>query len=206
MLPSMTRKPDRRTERSRNALMSAFVQLLLGEGYDAVTVERVAERANVGRSTFYMHYRGKEDILRESMARPSSHLAILVGHDTAPDALLPILAHFREQRRLNRIFFTWPIRPVWVKCLGEMIAPRLATLARQARARPILPLPLASLQIAEAQIALVAHWLSANAPARSEAVAEALVAETRALVAALLRAEPGAALFIAGEKLRYIHE
>lgn len=206
MLARMSRKPDRRTTRSRNALMGAFVELLLSEGYDAVTVERVAERADVGRSTFYMHYRGKEDILRESMTRPSSHLAILVGHEMAPDALLPILEHFRGQRRLNRIFFTWPIRPIWVKCLGGMIAPRLAAVARQARAQPILPLPLAALQIAEAQIALVAHWLSANAPARPEAVAEALIAQTRALVAALLRVDAGAALFIAGEKLRFLHE
>ena len=98
------RKPDRRTERSRAALMSAFVEILLGEGYEALTVERVAERANVGRSTFYMHYTGKEDILRQSLTRPSSHLAVLVGRDVEPAALIAILEHFREQKKLNRVF------------------------------------------------------------------------------------------------------
>ena len=36
------RKPDRRTERSRSALMSAFVEILLREGYEAVTVASAA--------------------------------------------------------------------------------------------------------------------------------------------------------------------
>ena len=58
------RKPDRRTERSRSALMSAFIAILLSDGYDAVTVERVAERANVGRSTFYMHFKSKASCAR----------------------------------------------------------------------------------------------------------------------------------------------
>ncbi len=76
-----TKKPDRRSERSRAALMKAFIDLVLSEGYESVTVERIAERANIGRSTFYMHYKGKEDILKQSITRPSSHLAIIVGHD-----------------------------------------------------------------------------------------------------------------------------
>ena len=78
------RKPDRRTERSRSALMSAFIAIVLSDGYDAVTVERVAERANVGRSTFYMHYKGKEDILRQSLKHPCSVLVAIVGLDVAP--------------------------------------------------------------------------------------------------------------------------
>jgi AcrR family transcriptional regulator len=181
----MAKKPDRRTERSRSALMNAFVHIVLSEGYEAVTVERVADEANVGRSTFYMHYKGKEDILKASMTYPSSHLAALVGGEVAPETLLPILKHFQEQRRANRVFFSWPIRPIWVKRLAEMIEPKVAVLARPGR--PILPVPLIALQIAEAQIALVAHWLLAHAPAKPDAIAEALVAETRALLAALLR-------------------
>jgi AcrR family transcriptional regulator len=197
-------KPDRRTERSRSALMGAFIEILLRDGYESVTVEGVAERANVGRSTFYMHYRGKEDILKQSMTRPSSHLAVIVGHDVAPDALVPVLEHFREQRRANRVFFNWPVRQLWVKCLAEMIEPRLASLARHMHARPVLPLPLVALEIAEAQIALVTHWLLGNFAAKPDAVAEALIAATRGLVVSQLRLKPDAAPFLPGEKLRYV--
>src|SRR5690348_11110043 len=119
---------DRRIERTRSALMTAFVDLILSEGYEAVTVDRVAERANVGRSTVYLHYTGNEDILKQSMTRPSSFLAVMIGHDLTSADLVPILTHFAEQRRTNRVFFIEPIRPLWVKCLAEMIEPRLARL------------------------------------------------------------------------------
>jgi AcrR family transcriptional regulator len=185
------RKPDRRTERSRAALMSAFVAMVLSEGYEAVTVERVAERANVGRSTFYMHYKSKEDILRKSLAHPCAGLVAIVGPGIAPEALVPLLEHFHGQRRTNRVFFEWPIRPVWVRVLGEMIEPRLTPLARHARARPMLPLAFIAHQIAEAQVAFVTRWLSSNAALKPQAAAEALIAVTRAMVTSLL-ATPGA--------------
>jgi len=191
-------KPDRRTERSRQALMSAFVQILLEEGFESVSVERVAARANVGRSTFYMHYKSKEDILRQSMTNPSISLAKLVGGNLTVESILPLLEHFKEQRKRNRIFFLWPIRPIWVSRLAELIEPRLATLVRVAGGRPIVPLPLLALQIAEGQIGLVANWLLGQQAVRNEAVAEALLAATRASVAALLRPRTGASLFIAG--------
>ncbi|MBV9992650.1 MAG: TetR/AcrR family transcriptional regulator [Alphaproteobacteria bacterium] len=181
----MPKPPDRRRERSRTALMRAFVRIVLTEGYEAVTVDRVADEADVGRSTFYMHYKGKEDILKASMAHPSAPLAAMVGGEVAPEALLPILQHFQEQRRVNRVFFDWPIRPIWVRCLAETIEPKVAAAAR--RGRPVLPVRLIALQIAEAQIALVAHWLTLSAGTKPEAVAVALVAETQALLAALLR-------------------
>jgi AcrR family transcriptional regulator len=199
-------KADRRIERTRAALMTAFIDLVLSDGYETVTVESVAERANVGRSTFYLHYTGKEDILKQSMTRPSSFLAILIGHDFTPDMLVPILNHFAEQRRTNRVFFTSPIRPLWVKCLAEMIEPRLALLARHTRARPTLPLPLIALQLAEAELGLITGWLTGKSMAKAEAIAEALVASTRAMTAALLRAPPDATLIIPGEKLRVMHK
>jgi AcrR family transcriptional regulator len=197
-------KPDRRTERTRVALMTAFIDLVLTKGYEAVTVEQVAARANVGRSTFYMHFSGKDDILKKSMARVSMALALIVGHDIAPDMVVQMLEHYRAQRTRNRVFFTDPVRQLWVKCLAELIEPRLTKVARIARSRPVLPLPLIALQLAEGQISLIVNWLLGKAPAKPESVAEALIVSTRAGLAALLRCDPAAHLFIPGETLRVI--
>ena len=196
-------KPDRRTERTRAALMSAFVGVLLADGYEAITVEHVCERANVGRSTFYMHYAGKEGILRESMKRPASVLAVLVGNELPHDVLVKQLVHFHDQRRRNHIFFTGQVRIVWIRVLAELIEPRLAKLARAHRARPILPLNFAALQIAEAQLALIANWLTANPTTRPDVIAEALVDTTHATVSALLRLPAEAPLLIPNEKLAF---
>src|SRR6266404_7607300 len=53
------RKIDRRTERTRAALMSAFLELILSRGYEAVAIADIIRKANVGRSTFYLHYARK---------------------------------------------------------------------------------------------------------------------------------------------------
>jgi len=180
-------KMDRRTQRTRSALMSAFVELLLGRGYGGITVEDIVTCANVGRSTFYMHYAGKEDILKQSLRRPSAHLADIVGSGRSPDLLIPVLGHFREQQKINGMFFAWPVRGVWVESLAELIELRLNALARKTRARPIVPPAMIARQISEAQISLIAHWLAGRISCRPNAIAEALVASTDAIVLALLR-------------------
>ena len=55
---------DRRVARTRAALQQAHVSLILKRGYEAVTVEDICEAANVGRSTFYAHFTGKDDLRR----------------------------------------------------------------------------------------------------------------------------------------------
>lgn len=56
-------KPDRRVQRTRGLLRDALVSLILEKGYQKITVQDLIDRANVGRSTFYSHYRDKEDLL-----------------------------------------------------------------------------------------------------------------------------------------------
>src|SRR5262245_27791818 len=62
----MQRTNDRRTVRTRRNLGDALVALILRKGYEAITVQDIIDEADVGRSTFYMHYTGKEDLLRAS--------------------------------------------------------------------------------------------------------------------------------------------
>jgi AcrR family transcriptional regulator len=55
-------KLDRRIRRTRDRLGDALVALILEKPFDAITVQEVLDRAGVGRSTFYAHYRDKEDL------------------------------------------------------------------------------------------------------------------------------------------------
>lgn len=56
-------KTDRRVQKTRQALQNALIELILEKGYDAVMVQDILDRANVGRSTFYAHFQAKEDLL-----------------------------------------------------------------------------------------------------------------------------------------------
>jgi AcrR family transcriptional regulator len=59
-----SRGGDRRIGRTKDAIYRAFASLVLERGYDAVTVQDILDRANVGRSAFYSHFKGKEALLR----------------------------------------------------------------------------------------------------------------------------------------------
>jgi len=55
--------PDRRTQKTKTALAEALKQLILEKGYDAITIQDIIDKANTGRSTFYAHYEGKDQLL-----------------------------------------------------------------------------------------------------------------------------------------------
>lgn len=59
----MAESPDRRVRRTRDLLHRALIELMIERGYERVTVTDVIDRADVGRSTFYAHYRDKDDLL-----------------------------------------------------------------------------------------------------------------------------------------------
>jgi AcrR family transcriptional regulator len=83
-----------------------MLALLPGRGWDDLNVQEICERANVGRSTFYMHYRGKDDLLAEGLNDLRSHLgaAAMPAQEAAqPLAFMAgLLQHMVEQRTVFR--------------------------------------------------------------------------------------------------------
>src|SRR5881396_3995668 len=65
---------DRRIQRTREVLHEALISLMIEKGYEAITVQDIIDRANVGRSTFYAHYVGKQDLLMSGLKNLSRHL------------------------------------------------------------------------------------------------------------------------------------
>jgi AcrR family transcriptional regulator len=61
-------KTDRRIQRTRHSLRTALLDLIKEKGYDAISIEDITDRANVGRATFYFHYKDKEDLLLEEFS------------------------------------------------------------------------------------------------------------------------------------------
>lgn len=54
---------DRRSNRTRAALITALIELLDSAHYDQITVQDIVDRADVGRSTFYAHFEDKDHLL-----------------------------------------------------------------------------------------------------------------------------------------------
>lgn len=58
---------DRRIQRTRQLLREALFQLIIEQGYEGITIADITERANIGRTTFYLHYQEKEELLKASV-------------------------------------------------------------------------------------------------------------------------------------------
>lgn len=59
----MPKKQDRRVQRTHDLLRTAMLSLIQEKGFEAISVQEIVDRANVGRATFYTHFDCKEDLL-----------------------------------------------------------------------------------------------------------------------------------------------
>jgi len=57
------RAVDRRIQRTRQLLHGSLMALIQEKGFEALSVQDIIDRANVGRATFYAHFDSKEDLL-----------------------------------------------------------------------------------------------------------------------------------------------
>src|SRR5690349_5121391 len=71
----MTTVSDRRQQRTRDAIRRAFIALADKRRYEDFSVADLVAEANIGRSTFYEHYRSKDDVLRTLMDGMLAELA-----------------------------------------------------------------------------------------------------------------------------------
>jgi AcrR family transcriptional regulator len=179
----VSERADARVRRTRQRLLAAFSALLLAHPYEEITVQRVAARAGIARSSLYEHFRGKRGLLAASLAGPLGLLADTVGAADNSDALAALLRHFWDNRALARGLFTGEMRPHAVAVLARLVEERL----RRERAVLALPRKLAAIQLAEALFAPVAAWLTAVGPCSVPQLARGL----RRAAQALLRAGHG---------------
>ncbi|MDO4541205.1 MAG: TetR/AcrR family transcriptional regulator [Bacillota bacterium] len=101
---------DRRQQKTRDAIFSAFTGLLAQKNYSKITVQEIIDRANVGRTTFYAHFPTKDHLLREMCADLFDHIfsdspGIESTHDFSLTAATPdivithILYHLRDSKK-----------------------------------------------------------------------------------------------------------
>ena len=169
--------PDRRVARTREAIRAAFNSLILARGFDALSASDIAEAANVGRSTFYEHFQGKEEVLAATLApvlTPLAEACTARGPDPRVEA---VIAHFWDNRRMAKAMMTGRAHGVMARTLAGLIEARL-------EGGGAIPAPLLATQIAHGQLALVEEWLTGRHGCSTGEIAAAIRTTSRAVVEA----------------------
>jgi AcrR family transcriptional regulator len=129
------RAPDRRVQRTRRLLHAAVVALIRERGWDAITVQDVCERADVGRSTFYVHFADKEELLVSGFGELSQQLrAAVVGGAGKPLAFTrALIAHTHEYEPIYRSLFgrrtAQVVYRAWIDVVTQLLDEDVAKLA-----------------------------------------------------------------------------
>jgi len=103
----MSDKNDRRSQRTRQALGDALVDLMMEKGYDAISIKDIIEHANVGRSTFYSHYVDKDELfvsqLDQVVNMLSQHVPQKLSDGNPFFPSLGLFQHIREKWKLYKM-------------------------------------------------------------------------------------------------------
>jgi AcrR family transcriptional regulator len=107
----MARRQDRRVQRTQALIRSAFRSLLEEKGFEALTVQQIIDRANVGRATFYAHFDSKDELFASGFDELRASLtarqrAALSGEEAVEERVFAfshdMFAHANEYRGVFR--------------------------------------------------------------------------------------------------------
>ena len=99
------RQLDERIRRTRARLGDALVALIQEKAYGDVTVQEVLDRASVGRSTFYLHFRDKNDLLLSQLETFLEMMStfLSIGNEDS-HRVLPVAEMFAHIGAENKIY------------------------------------------------------------------------------------------------------
>jgi AcrR family transcriptional regulator len=100
-----TPKTDARVRHTRDALGDALIGLIQEKPFETITVQHILDRAHIGRSTFYVHYRDKDDLFLSDLEDfLESMSTLLLRRQEASMRVAPVrelFAHVAEMRQLQ---------------------------------------------------------------------------------------------------------
>ncbi len=187
-------KADRRVRRTREALHKALMSLTLEKNYDAITVQEVLDRADVGRSTFYTHFQDMDELLISGIhhLRVTLEAALEQQKKSAKrheSVIAFSRAMFDHAFGYREIYFAllntgaWPIVREELQAVLEGLIRRecKAEIAKLKAANSDVPIDLFIHYLTEAFFAVLIWWLdrrSRLAPAQIDDVFRSLVLPT----------------------------
>jgi AcrR family transcriptional regulator len=164
---------DRRVRRTRRLLIEALIALIMEKGYAKITVQDILDRADIGRSTFYAHFRDREALLvacfdnvRDELRR---EIGALTPGESPPDPALPAAAIFAHAQRRRPVY-----RALCGRQGGTIVIEHLHGLVRgllEDHLRPHLaaagadmPVEVAAEFHASATVGLLSWWVECDFP------------------------------------------
>lgn len=157
----MSEKHDRRSQRTRQLLGDALVQLIREKDYGAITVSDIIERANVGRSTFYAHYQDKDSLFTDQLDRV---IEVLSHHIPKQEEMpffpsLGLFRHVGEEFELYKSLTWTPGIDLLTRHLQKALSQRVEQGLVKSGQEYGIPIPILASFITGSFLTLLKWWL-----------------------------------------------
>jgi AcrR family transcriptional regulator len=155
---------DRRVVRTRKLLQDALFELILRNGYESIRVQDITDEANLGRATFYVHYKDKEDLLLASIDSCRQELLEHIRTESEKAPLPGFRAQFQHAVE-NKSFYEAVLNHVQgrqqiSKVMNETVQSHLDSIAPNSS----IPIDLIANYLVGAVLQLLDWWLANNMP------------------------------------------
>lgn len=178
------KKEDRRINRTRKLMQEALMALIVERGYENITVQDILDKADVGRSTFYAHYRDKDELLLSWFG----HLQTLfeqqqddllkarrTGNDTEFNIVLELFRYTAQHHRLYKAVAGRQSGEMVLRYLHRylsgLLTPIMEEVVRKRKTYPV-PVEVTVHYLVSSLLSLITWWLDRNMPYPPEKMEE----------------------------------
>ncbi len=141
--PTPTRH-ERRRQQSRQRLIQAAVELLVEEGYEELSIQAITDRADLGRGTFYIHFKDKEEVVWSAIKdlvldlEKQAHGEVEESRQEPMEyyGLVNIFRHGEQNADLYRIVLGGKGNASLIRRVEDLIAQAILRDIRMAREKP----------------------------------------------------------------------
>ena len=171
---------DLRIRRTHKFLQEAMIELITEQGFDAITVGDIAERAMINRATFYRHYQDKYDLVAKIFEDTANELTENMKpfrKDTGqsetenpPEIWIQFFEHVAEHAQLYRAmlgkngssWFASRMREYTIKLMLEQERRWKHQVERSQPVDPAMPQELPAMQLSHVLIGTIVWWLESE--------------------------------------------
>lgn len=176
--PIRQTRGQRRVLRTRSTIEDAFIAAVSERGYHSVSVEEIAEAADVAKATFYAHFDNKEALLEAVFARLAREVTERVlppGPISMRNPLEAVQSLFEQAGQLSDLYRVClrhgRTRSQYQAFVADVIERAFDRRAQEFRLVPRVPARAAALAFAGSHTALLEAWLDGELSAAPEQMA-----------------------------------
>jgi AcrR family transcriptional regulator len=146
-------------------LSDALVALMMEKRYNAITVQDIIDRADVGRSTFYAHFLDKEALLQHQIAQVVENLGRHMDNAAGGSRIVPsieLFRHLRDSRPLIHALVRGRAMETTLKTMHAQLCTHIETRLAQRLApgvSPSVPPALLAHYVAGVLLSLLDWWM-----------------------------------------------